>query len=115
MTDSHSIPISQAILILKSQQIWREAVCMKFHLEVSDLTGLLEDFALHCVTISEDYKPLREYKRHFINWLYTQKRYENNQQPSVNNRTASKEQRDAEFTSYVADILKGSGDDCPLW
>ena len=109
-----SIPVNQAILILKSQQIWSEAVCMKFHIELSDLIGLLEDFALHCVAINEDYKPLREYKRHFVNWLYTQKRYEN-QQPTINNRTASKEQRDAEFTSYVADMLKDSGDDSPLW
>lgn len=63
------LEIADATEALRGEQIWKESVCMKFRLRPDTLSDLLKAYALHCVTIGETKKTIKEAKYHFVNWL----------------------------------------------
>lgn len=63
------VPIEDAVEALKGERIWGESVCMKFRLSQESLPALLDEYKLHCITIGETGKSVKEAKRHFTNWI----------------------------------------------
>ncbi len=105
MTPIECVPVRRAVVELAQQRIWVEEVCMKFHITPDILSAMLEEYAAHCITVGEDNKPLNSYKRHFINWVYSQIRF-NNADTTRDNVSTAKSHRDAEYVRFVIDKLQ---------
>ena len=52
-----------------TSQTWMESVCMKYSLELNQVTKKLSDFMIHLKTQGETGKDLLDAKRYFSNWL----------------------------------------------
>jgi len=52
-----------------TSQTWMESVCMKYSLELNQVTKKLSDFIIHLKTQGETGKDLLDAKRYFSNWL----------------------------------------------
>lgn len=105
--------IAEVVAQLKDEGAWGESVCMKFRLSPDGLADLLDEYRLHCMTIGEERKTVKEAKRHFTNWLRAKARSEKNDRHETDrndNRSAGRDERDAAFRSYVTNKLSnGSG------
>lgn len=114
MTYGPDMMVTDAVAKLRTMQIWRESACMKFRLTESQLDRLLDEFGPHCVSVGEEEKPLKAFMRHFVNWVYSRMRYDNEKSSALKCNT-SKEQRDSEFASYVASRLSDGPDGVDRW
>lgn len=100
--------IAHVVAKLKDEGAWGESVCMKFRLSPDRLTDLLDEYRLHCMTIGDERKTVKEAKRHFTNWLRAKARSEKNDRHETDrndNRSAGRDERDAAFRSYVINKL----------
>ena len=100
--------ISDVVAQLKDEGAWGESVCMKFRLSPDSLTDLLDEYRLHCMTIGEERKTVKDAKRHFTNWLRAKARSEKTDRHETDrkdNRSAGRDERDAAFRSYVINKL----------
>lgn len=100
--------ISDVVAQLKDEGVWGESVCMKFRLSPDSLTDLLDEYRLHCMTIGEERKTVKDAKRHFTNWLRAKARSEKTDRHETDrndNRSAGRDERDAAFRSYVINKL----------
>lgn len=103
-----------AVRLLSQDKIWSEAVCMKFRLEIGQLAPLLAEFEQHCTAMGVESRPLRAYKQHFVNWVYTRNRH-NNEQTTTSGADTSRQKRDADFVTYISAQFARPKDDRPLW
>ena len=100
--------IAEVVAQLKDEGAWGESVCMKFRLSPDSLTDLLDEYRLHCMTIGEERKTVKDAKRHFTNWLLAKARSEKTDRHETDrkdNRSAGRDERDAAFRSYVINKL----------
>lgn len=100
--------IAEVVAQLKDEGAWGESVCMKFRLSPDSLADLLDEYRLHCMTIGEERKTVKEAKRHFTNWLRVKARSEKTDRHETDrndNRSAGRDERDAAFRSYVINKL----------
>lgn len=82
MPKEHSI--EDVARLLNQEQIWADSICMKFGIDPACLPGLIDEYRLHCITIGEASKNLKDAKRHFTNWL---RKRQNNQPGQQDNET----------------------------
>ena len=56
---------------LKHSDSWRDATCMQFHIEPSELNARLDAFVIHCNVERPDnpHPSLAEARRHFTSWM----------------------------------------------
>ena len=100
--------IAEVVAQLKDEGAWGESVCMKFRLSPDSLADLLDEYRLHCMTIGEERKTVKDAKRHFTNWLRAKARSEKNNRHETDRkdkRSAGRDERDAAFRSYVINKL----------
>lgn len=100
--------IAHVVAKLKDEGAWGESVCMKFRLSPDSLADLLDEYRLHCMTIGDERKTVKEAKRHFTNWLRVKARSEKTDRHETDrndNRSAGRDERDAAFRSYVINKL----------
>lgn len=107
-------PIGEVVRQLANEGAWGESVCMKFRLSPDSLTDLLDEYRLHCMTIGEERKTVKDAKRHFTNWLRAKQRGEREDYrygtDRNDNRTVGRDERDTTFQTYIAKKLtNGSG------
>lgn len=56
---------------IKTDQLWREPVCMQFHISKEELEQRLDAFVTHCKVERDNelHPSLKDAKRHFISWM----------------------------------------------
>lgn len=60
---------SQYIEEMKREVVWQEAMCMNFHISVSELLKRLDEFKLNLSCRDTSHDGLQDAKRHFNDWL----------------------------------------------
>lgn len=92
----YTVSFADEVHRMAQDSIWIEqGICMKFHIDKSQLPSLLKQFLAHCISYYSE-QPHHSYadaKRHFISW-YTKERTcsnppKTNQQPSPSDYTFS--------------------------
>lgn len=60
---------SRFIEEMKREVVWQEAMCMNFHISVSELLKRLDEFKLNLSCRDTSHDSLQDAKRHFNDWL----------------------------------------------
>lgn len=60
---------SQFVEEMKREVVWQEAMCMNFHISVSELLKRLDEFKLNLSCRDTSHDCLQDAKRHFNDWL----------------------------------------------
>lgn len=88
---------------MKTSEVWRENIMMKFGVDKGSLDKLLDDFALDCKCNDKHHTSEAEARRHFVNWL--------NKQKEINKTNGEKEKynrrRAADVTATSAKDFEG--------
>ena len=56
---------------IKEDQMWREPVCMQFHIDKAELDSRLDAFVTHCKVERDNelHASMKDAKRHFTSWM----------------------------------------------
>ncbi len=91
---------------LKTNESWREAMCMRHHISQAQLSQYLDTFILDCkCTGKEQHESLQDAMSHCNSWILTQKLYERNEQRKDNNRPLSADEARAKRMQEYAAVL----------
>lgn len=66
-----ALTLQQEVALMKTDRIWNEPVCMKFHISADEIATRLDEFLVHCQSEC-DSKPhgnIADAKRHFCSWM----------------------------------------------
>ena len=77
---------------IKTDQMWRESVCMQFHIDKEEFYSRLDAFVTHCKVERDNelHPSLKDAKRHFTSWMrkaYTSTEKRSNEQSKPDDYT----------------------------
>lgn len=70
-------PGTDYFMSMKTAEVWRESVEMKFHLTHEAFDKLIDDFALDCKCNNKIHNTETDARRHFVNWVNKKKEITN--------------------------------------